>query len=863
MKFTVTFFVSILLFTLHANAQLFEDFESGTLDSYALTPTEVELESGVWIFHQALLGSTDNDRTIGTQAPRLRDSGGVSGNIAMGFDKANGAGLVSFYYADSAFFSDGDGRLQLQYSTDQGDTWTDIGDELECSDSFQQAQVTVNMAGDIRFRILHTGGGRINIDNFEVTDFAEGPTISVLKGGTQLANESTLDMNIAAIGSQKTQTLTIRNLGNQLLDISGYGIIGDAFDIYVITFGHVGPGESMEMDVLFSPSETGEYTGELTIYSNADNHPQFVLNLEGEGFERDVIPISEARQASIGTRVSVGGSVTVADEFSGPVYFEDETGALAWLNEELMRGNAGFQVPVSRGDSLVVTATLQEVNALPGQPGSGMLKLMGDEFEYEVFSEAGRDIQPMVISGLQLMSGNYRGRLVRLNGISFSQSGSFQGGSVYTIGDRTTTSGRFRVNPNTDISGTSIPSEHVSIVGISTVTAGNQEVQSRSVTDLDSSGYIFPGDDIPQDQTLDVVTWNIEWFGHATEGPGNIELQIENVKTVIETLNADLYAFQEIANNAVYNQLAASLSDYSGMIANYTQTQKTAYLYNTNTIEMLNFGLLSAGQNSSDWAGRLPFWLRFNANIGEESVEIDSYNIHAKAFSDATSYNQRVNSSNQLKTFLDNNRPNSNVIVIGDYNDNVTTSTRGSGYPSPYQNFMDDAHYYVATSSLESAGYASFRFSSMIDHITFTNELIDAHIKGAQRVDDTSTYISNFLNTTSDHFPVMTRFYFGTSTYIDDPDIEIPSVVSLSQNYPNPFNPSTNIQFTLSSDEQISLTVYDITGRRVATLVNGEHRAAGTHTVTFNASGLASGMYLYRLSLSSGLSVTNKMMFVK
>lgn len=95
---------------------------------------------------------------------------------------------------------------------------------------------------------------------------------------------------------------------------------------------------------------------------------------------------------------------------------------------------------------------------------------------------------------------------------------------------------------------------------------------------------------------------------------------------------------------------------------------------------------------------------------------------------------------------------------------------------------------------------------------------------------------------------------------------DLPPAFALDQNYPNPSNPTTRIRFTLSSQERdgvrshVSLRVYDILGREVRTLVN-ENLPAGSYEVTFNAAGLASGVYLYRLQ-SDRFAVTRKLILL-
>lgn len=90
----------------------------------------------------------------------------------------------------------------------------------------------------------------------------------------------------------------------------------------------------------------------------------------------------------------------------------------------------------------------------------------------------------------------------------------------------------------------------------------------------------------------------------------------------------------------------------------------------------------------------------------------------------------------------------------------------------------------------------------------------------------------------------------GTAKYYNlsqNVEITAPKSFTLEQNFPNPFNPTTSISFSLPTESKVSLEVYDVLGKVVRTLVN-ENRAAGSYTVTFDASNLSSGVYFYRLT---------------
>lgn len=102
---------------------------------------------------------------------------------------------------------------------------------------------------------------------------------------------------------------------------------------------------------------------------------------------------------------------------------------------------------------------------------------------------------------------------------------------------------------------------------------------------------------------------------------------------------------------------------------------------------------------------------------------------------------------------------------------------------------------------------------------------------------------------------------------IENISTEIPAAYSLYQNYPNPFNPSTNIKFSIRQTENriqktvAKLIVYDITGKEVAVLLN-EALQRGTYEVTFDGSGLTSGVYFYKLQ-AGDYTETKRMVMIK
>ena len=125
------------------------------------------------------------------------------------------------------------------------------------------------------------------------------------------------------------------------------------------------------------------------------------------------------------------------------------------------------------------------------------------------------------------------------------------------------------------------------------------------------------------------------------------------------------------------------------------------------------------------------------------------------------------------------------------------------------------------------------------------------------------SFIDQNLNEGKYNYRLRQVDYNGTFEYSNSIEVEVlnPDKFELNQNYPNPFNPITSIKFSLPSAGNVKLSVYNLLGQEVQTLVNG-FKAAGVHTVSFEAKNLNSGIYLYKLE-ANGLTSVKKMTLLK
>jgi hypothetical protein len=193
----------------------------------------------------------------------------------------------------------------------------------------------------------------------------------------------------------------------------------------------------------------------------------------------------------------------------------------------------------------------------------------------------------------------------------------------------------------------------------------------------------------------------------------------------------------------------------------------------------------------------------------------------------------------------DGNITTVNTILYNPSNESKLIFMNAAGYGALYDNGK-----YIAIANS----------STIVKNVSDSTYYIGGWLPGDQR-------IRQFTTTDSRHAWILTdsnRVFQRTDLLTDVPRVKSlssPMEFFLEQNYPNPFNPRTTIHYTIPSNDFVTLRVFDVLGNTVATLIDG-NQPAGAHSIQFNASHLASGIYFYRLSIGN-FSRTRKLVVTK
>ena len=540
------------------------------------------------------------------------------------------------------------------------------------------------------------------------------------------------------------------------------------------------PAEGGYVYVQFAPAAPGKVMDSISHISGTGFNVFFAFG-NGFDFASNVIPIATARTKAVGQKVTVAGRITVGNELGNPVYIQDATGGIPVFDYSLASR-------VAIGDSVLVTGPIGLFNDQKQISGKGIAFIKPDSSK--------RIIAPKPITIDQLAANE--GLLVTVQQVSLvDKSFVFYPQSTESI----TAHGiqaDLRIDGDTDIPGLSKPQDTVSITGVVGRFKTNAQLLPRFQADIPGATIPSPASDsIARDKTFDVVNWNLEFFGARKEdysnkeyGPADEDLQLQNVRRVLDSLQADIVAVQEVSNDSLFSALVAQLGGYRATCSdrysysfdgpsNTFPPQKVCYIYDTATVQVVSarpmFEALydearttnpealpnyPGGTPSSFFSsGRLPYMLTVKTTIRGVTERITLIDIHAKSGSTAGDHDRRLYDAQVLKDTLDTYYSDEQIIVLGDLNDDLDQSIV-SGLSSPYIAFVNDtAHYIPVTRHLSDAGARSTAsFGDVIDHQIITNDLGDEYIVGSERVITPFRLIPNYATTTSDHMPVMVRY---------------------------------------------------------------------------------------------------------
>ncbi len=354
------------------------------------------------------------------------------------------------------------------------------------------------------------------------------------------------------------------------------------------------------------------------------------------------------------------------------------------------------------------------------------------------------------------------------------------------------------------------------------------------------------------DSTLDVITWNIEHF------PKNGQTTINYVTQIVEALDADVIAIQEVSEEVWLNQLIDNLDGWEGYYA-YDQYVGLAYIYKTAVVEDVD--IFEIYTDKSRELPRAPLVMEMSY-AGLPYVII---NNHYKCCGDGymnlndewDEETRRYDASVLLDEYIAINYLNDKVILLGDLNDVLTDSPANN----VFQVFIDDAESYlfadmeIAQGSNSNWSYPTW--PSHIDHLLITNELFDEYGNNGSAVETIKLddYFSSWYaydNNVSDHRPVGLKIKTNSCLGIYNV-----AVADSFLNYPNPVKNNTTIYFNpvLANAE---VDIFNMKQQKIQHFDIDVNQSS----IVWNTNGVEAGIYFSRLIIEGKIVAIRKMVVI-
>jgi endonuclease/exonuclease/phosphatase family metal-dependent hydrolase len=252
--------------------------------------------------------------------------------------------------------------------------------------------------------------------------------------------------------------------------------------------------------------------------------------------------------------------------------------------------------------------------------------------------------------------------------------------------------------------------------------------------------------------TLDIVTFNVAGFPRAGYP------SVTALSALIKTVDPDVVALQEVASEADFNRLLKLMPGWTGAFYPVNNDEwNLAYLFKNSETEVIESSARILFEDDS-WAfPRPPFEIEIKHRASGKEVFL--INLHLKCCSGPDNENSRRSASEQLKAYLDDQRPDDAVVMLGDYNDEISSDNASE---NPFLNFVNDpADYTFADMSIAKGSELWWSYPSWpshIDHILITGELVP-HVDTTMVIKASPCY-PDYNEVLSDHRPEMIRITF-------------------------------------------------------------------------------------------------------
>ena len=395
-----------------------------------------------------------------------------------------------------------------------------------------------------------------------------------------------------------------------------------------------------------------------------------------------------------------------------------------------------------------------------------------------------------------------------------------------------------------------------------------------------------------QQATVRVMSYNLLNYPNSKDA---------NFKKVISVINPDALVVVEMMSQDGVNQFlnnclnTSYTSATAGPIEDYTgrSPNDCAFYYKSSVFTLIGSKAVSART-------RIVSEFKLVHKITNDTLVVFGVHLKANEYNssdnNASNMTKRADAARSLRTESASLNSNANYLVCGDFNifssteaafQNLVGNTSSKGYFVDMMNVTGDWSNNSAFNAV--CTYSTSQLDTRLDMVLVSQAIMDkggveykefkifgndgAHFNksvtnGANTWFLNDVSIGTALTGASDHLPVYVDLIFGAAPVSVETSNNLPLQFELKQNYPNPFNPSTTINYTIPVEnlrpayiQHITLKIFDVLGRTVATLVN-EDKSPGNYSVKFDAGKLTSGIYFYSLQSGNYLT-TKKMLYLK